>query len=155
WQYGHGPLLCPHRAETGAYMAVELGAAYISILPSKSKLAPEPYKSINKTVPKVGHQAAHTLGQRMSTAPSTWVRRGVVAAGVAAGAAAAAALAGGVKNAAAPENSQRVLTGPYESANAATAVVIDLRNVSTSSPLVYAAYLEAAKSLANAGVDGK
>ena len=60
-------------------MAVELGAAYISILPSTSKLAPELYKSINKTVPKVGNQAGQSLGQRMSSAASKWLKRGVVA----------------------------------------------------------------------------
>src|SRR5699024_7931553 len=155
WQYGHGPLLCPHRAETGAYMAVELGAAYISILPSTSKLAPELDKSINKTVPKVGNQAGQSLGQRMSSAASKWLKRGVVAGGVAAGAAAGVALAGGFKNAVARQNSQKVLTGLYGSAKDATAVMKDLRNVSKSSPLDYEAYLKAAESLAYAGVEGK
>lgn len=136
-------------------MAVELGAAYISILPSTSKLAPELYKSINKTVPKVGNQAGQSLGQRMSSAASKWLKRGVVAGGVAAGAAAGVALAGGFKNAVARQNSQKVLTGLYGSAKDATAVMEDLRNVSKSSPLDYEAYLKAAESLAYAGVEGK
>lgn len=136
-------------------MAVELGAAYISILPSTSKLAPELYKSVNKTVPKVGNQAGQTLGQRMSSAASKWLKRGVVAGGVAAGAAAGVALAGGFKNAVARQNSQKVLTGLYGSAKDATAVMKDLRKVSSDSPLNYESYLKAAESLAYAGVEGK
>src|SRR5699024_3853225 len=99
WQYGHGPLLCPRRAETGVHMAVELGAAYISILPSTSKLAPELYKSINKTVPKVGNQAGQTMGSRMAAAAGRALKAGAVVGVAAAGAAIGAALVGGFRSA--------------------------------------------------------
>ena len=136
-------------------MAVELGAAYISILPSTSKLAPELYKSMNKTVPKVGNQAGQTMGQRMASAAGKALKAGAVVGVAAVGAAVGTALVGGFKNAVSRQNSQKVLTGLYESAKDATAVMKDLRDVSSKSPLDYTSYVKAAESLAYAGVEGK
>ena len=136
-------------------MAVELGAAYISILPSTSKLAPELYKSMNKTVPKVGNQAGQTMGQRMASAAGKALKAGAVVGVAAVGAAVGTALVGGFQNAVSRQNSQKVLTGLYGSAKDATAVMKDLRDVSSKSPLDYTSYVKAAESLAYAGVEGK
>ena len=136
-------------------MAVELGAAYISILPSTSKLAPELYKSMNKTVPKVGNQAGQTMGSRMASAAGKALKAGAVVGVAAVGAAVGTALVGGFKNAVSRQNSQKVLTGLYGSAKDATAVMKDLRDVSSKSPLDYTSYVKAAESLAYAGVEGK
>src|SRR5699024_1437187 len=138
--------------EAGAHMAVESGAACQSVMPPTKGFAGSLYKQIGKEVPKVGNQAGQTLGQRMSATAAKWLKRGVVAGGVAAGVAAGAALAGGFKNAIARQNSQKVLTGLYGSAKDATAVMNDLRKVSSQSPLDYQSYLKAAESLAYAGV---
>lgn len=136
-------------------MAVELGAAYISILPSTSKLAPELYKSMNKTVPKVGNQAGQTMGSRMASAAGKALKAGAVVGVAAVGAAVGTALVGGFRNAVSRQNSQKVLSGLYGSAKDATAVMKDLRKVSSDSPLNYESYLKAAESLAYAGVEGK
>ena len=139
----------------GVRMAVELGTAYVSILPSTKGFPAAMRDLLGKSIPKQGDQAGQTLGQRMSSTASKWLKRGIAAGGVAAGAAAGVALASGFKNAVARQNSQKVLTGLYGSAKDATAVMKDLRNVSKSSPLDYESYLKAAESLAYAGVEGK
>lgn len=128
---------------------------YISILPSTSKLAPELYKSMNKTVPKVGSQAGQTMGSRMASAAGKALKAGAVVGVAAVGAAVGTALVGGFKNAVSRQNSQKVLTGLYGSAKDATAVMKDLRDVSSKSPLDYTSYVKAAESLAYAGVEGK
>src|SRR5699024_2807929 len=141
--------------EAGAHMAVEIGPAYLSVIPSTKACAGSLDKQIGKEVPQVGSQAGLTLGQRVPATAAKWLQRGVVAGGAAAGVAAGAALAGGFPAAIARQNSQKVLTGLYGSAKDATAVMNDLRKVSSQSPLDYQSYLKAAESLAYAGVEGK
>src|SRR5699024_12518535 len=97
--------------EAGAHMAVEIGAAYLSVIPSTKGFAGSLYKQIGKEVPKDGNQAGQTLGERLSSAASEWLKRGVVAGGVAAGGAAGVALEGGLKIAGARGSWAQGLTG--------------------------------------------
>lgn len=136
-------------------MAVEIGAAYLSVIPSTKGFAGSLYKQIGKEVPKVGNQAGQTMGSRMASAAGKALKAGAVVGVAAVGAAVGTALVGGFKNAVSRQDSQKVLTGLYGSAKDATAVMKDLRNVSKSSPLDYTSYLKAAESLAYAGVEGK
>lgn len=136
-------------------MSIELGAAYISILPSTSKLAPELTKSMNKTMPKVGNQAGQSMGSRMASAAGKALKAGAVVGVAAVGATVGAALVGGFNNAVNRQTSKKVLTGLYGDAKAATAVMGDLRKVAGDSPLSYESYLKAGESLAYAGVQGK
>ena len=135
-------------------MAVELGAAYISILPSTSKLAPELYKSINKTVPKVGSQAGQTMGSRMAAAAGRALKAGAVVGVAAAGAAIGAALVGGFRSAIDQQKIQATVGGLYQDGDKAFKTLEKIKKLSSSSPIDYSAYGKAAQSLAYAGVEG-
>ena len=135
-------------------MAVELGAAYISILPSTSKLAPELYKSINKTVPKVGNQAGQTMGSRMAAAAGRALKAGAVVGVAAAGAAIGAALVGGFRSAIDQQKIQATVGGLYQDGDKAFKTLEKIKKLSSSSPIDYSAYGKAAQSLAYAGVEG-
>lgn len=136
-------------------MAIELGAAYVSILPSTSKLAPELTKSMNKVTSKVGKKAGKSMGSRMASAAGKALKTGAVVGVAAVGATVGAALVGGFNNAVNRQTSKKVLVGLYGDAKAATSVMGDLRKVAGVSPLSYESYLKAAESLAYAGVEGK
>lgn len=136
-------------------MAIELASAYVSILPSTNKLAPQLSKSLNKTMPKVGNQAGQSMGSRMASAAGKALKAGAVVGVAAVGATVGAALVGGFNNAVNRQTSNKVLTGLYGDAKAATSVMGDLRKVAGDSPLNYESYLKAAESLAYAGVEGK
>ena len=135
-------------------MAVELGAAYISILPSTSKLAPELYKSINKTVPKVGNQAGQTMGSRMAAAAGRALKAGAVVGVAAVGAAIGSALVGGFRSAIDQQKIQATVGGLYQDGDKAYKTLEKIKKLSSSSPIDYSAYGKAAQSLAYAGVEG-
>ena len=135
-------------------MAVELGAAYISILPSTSKLAPELYKSMNKTVPKVGNQAGRSLGSRMAAAAGRALKAGAVVGVAAAGAAIGAALVGGFRSAIDQQKIQATVGGLYQDGDKAFRTLEQIKKLSKTSPIDYSAYGKAAQSLAYAGVEG-
>ena len=121
-------------------MAVELGAAYISILPSTSKLAPELYKSINKTVPKVGNQAGQTMGSRMAAAAGRALKAGAVVGATAAGAAVGAALVGGFRSAIDQQKIQATVGGLYQDGDKAFRTLEQIKKLSKTSPIDYSAY---------------
>src|SRR5699024_7972201 len=115
--------------EAGAHMAVEIGAAYLSVIPSTKGFAGALYKQIGKEVPKVGNQAGQTMGARMAAAAGKALKAGAVVGVAAVGAAVGTALVGGFKNAVSRQNSQKVLTGLYGSAKDATKVKIGRAHV--------------------------
>ncbi|CAH1193697.1 Tail tape measure protein [Brevibacterium phage Rousseau] len=136
-------------------MSVEIATAWVSILPSTNKLAPQLSKSLNKTMPKVGKKAGQSMGSRMASAAGKALKAGAVVGVAAVGATVGAALVGGFNNAVNRQTSKKVLTGLYGDAKAATSVMGDLRKVAGDSPLNYESYLKAGESLAYAGVQGK
>lgn len=136
-------------------MSVEIATAWVSILPSTNKLAPQLSKSLNKTMPKVGNQAGQSMGSRMASAAGKALKAGAVVGVAAVGATVGAALVGGFNNAVNRQTSKKVLTGLYGDAKAATSAMGDLRKVAGDSPLNYESYLKAGESLAYAGVQGK
>jgi phage-related protein len=123
-------------------------------LPSTSKLAPELYKSLNKSIPSVGNKAGQTLGQRMSATATKWLKRGAVVGAAAAGAAIGAVLVGGFKSAIDQQKIQATVGGLYQDGDKAFKTLEKIKKLSSSSPIDYSAYGKAAQSLAYAGVEG-
>src|SRR5690625_763137 len=134
-------------------VGTELATAYVSLVPSTSKLGDELSKYFNKTE-RQADESGKRSGNRFTRAFGKWAKRGAVAAGVAVGAAVGAAVVGGVKSAIDQQQGQLVLSGLYGDAKKASNTLEGLKRVASGSPIEYKAYQEAASSLAYAGVEG-
>ena len=134
-------------------VGTELATAYVSLVPSTSKLGDELSKYFNKTE-RQADESGKKSGNRFTRAFGKWAKRGAVAAGVAVGAAVGAAVVGGVKSAIDQQQGQLVLSGLYGDAKKASNTLEGLKRVASGSPIEYKAYQEAASSLAYAGVEG-
>src|SRR5690625_567638 len=89
-------------------VGTELATAYVSLVPSTSKLGDELSKYFNKTE-RQADESGKRSGNRFTRAFGKWAKRGAVAAGVAVGAAVGAAVVGGVKSAIDQQQGQLVL----------------------------------------------
>lgn len=132
-------------------MAVELATAYISLLPSTSKLSPGIRGSLDKTMPVEGKRAGGRFSSAMGSAIRTGGKTVLLAAGITAG----AALMSGFKAAVSQQNAQKTLAGLYGSTGQARKALAGLNKVASKSPLGHDAFRKGAESLAYAGVKGK
>src|SRR5690625_920462 len=135
-------------------VGTELATAYVSLVPSTSKLGDELSKYFNKTE-RQADESGKRSGNRFTRAFGKWAKRGAVAAGVAVGAAVGAAVVGGVKSAIDQQQGRLVLSGLYGDAKKASNTLEGLKRVASGSPIEYKAFQEAAGSLAYAGVEGE
>src|SRR5690625_7791103 len=127
-------------------VGTELATAYVSLVPSTSKLGNELSKYFNKTE-RQADESGKRSGNRFTRAFGKWAKRGAVAAGVAVGAAVGAAVVGGVKSAIDQQQGQLVLSGLYGDAKKASNTLEGLKRVASGSPIEYKAFQEAAGSL--------
>ena len=133
---------------------VEIATAWVSILPSTNKLAPELSKAMGKTMPKVGNQAGQSMGSRMAAAAGRALKAGAVVGVAAAGAAIGTALVGGFRSAIDQQKIQATVGGLYQDGDKAFRTLEQIKKLSKTSPIDYSAYGKAAQSLAYAGVEG-
>lgn len=131
-------------------MAVELATAWVSLVPSTSKLAPAVRGELDKAMPREGQRAGSRLGAALSGAMKKAALGGMVAVGVAVG----ASLLDGLRSAVNIQTAQKTLAGLYGSADQAAGMMQRLRDISARSPIEYAAYAKGAQQLAYMGLKG-
>lgn len=134
-------------------VGTELATAYVSLVPSTSKLGNELSKYFNKTE-RQADESGKKSGNRFTRAFGKWAKRGAIAAGVAVGAAVGTAVVSGARSAIDQQQGKLVLSGLYGDAEKATNTLEGLKRVASGSPIEFKAYQEAASSLAYAGVEG-
>lgn len=135
-------------------MAIEVGVAYLSILPSTSKLAPEIKKDL-KAVEAESAASGKRSGSGFMAGFGGMVKKAGAAGLVAGGVAAGAAVLGGFKSAIDQQSTKATLAGLYDSSKVAKNLMKDLAKVSKTSTIDYSAYTSAAEALAYMGVEGK
>lgn len=131
-------------------MAVELATAYVSILPTTKGLG----KAISSKIVPQAQAVGMSAGSRMGAAIVGTVKKVVKGGAIAAGVAVGAAIMSGFKAAVQRQTAEKVLGGLYGSAQKAAKMMTDLRNISKNSPIDYSGYVDAAQSLAYAGIEG-
>lgn len=125
----------------------EIASAYVTL----HTRMPGVKRDIEKELGAVdGSKQGRRLGQRFGNALAAAAKIGAVAAG----AAIASIGVAGFRAAVGIETSQRVLGGLYGDAEQAKNVLQQLRDVGRDSPIDYAAYTQAAETLAYAGIKG-
>src|SRR5690625_5015496 len=134
-------------------VGTELATAYVSLVPSTSKLGDELSKYFNKTE-RQADESGKKSGNRFTKAFGKWAKRGLAVGAAAVGATAGAAIVTGFRSAIDQQQGQKVLSGLYGDAEKATSTLEGLKRMASKSPIEYSAYQEAASSLAYAGVEG-
>lgn len=135
-------------------MAIELGTAYINILPSTSKLVPEIKKElglVEKEMAGPAERSGSKFAEKFGGALKKAGKAGLLAGGLAAG----TAVLGGFKAAIDQQSTKATLAGLYNSTSVAEALMRDLAKVSKTSTIDYSAYTAAAEALAYMGISGK
>lgn len=135
-------------------MAIELGAAYISILPSTAKLAPAIRQEIRKVegeAARGGERAGDSYGSRFSAALGRWTKRGLLA-----GAAGVSLLgAAGVKTAADLEQSQIGFETMLGSAEKANTFLAQIKKTAAQTPFELPGLTQASQRLLAFGFEAK
>jgi tape measure domain-containing protein len=124
---------------------IELGAAYISILPSTSKLAPAIRKEMGlaeKIAGRSGDTAGRRFGQGFSSSVGVWVKRGV-AGGI------------GLKTAADLEQSQIGFETMLGSAKRADAFLAQIKRTAANTPFELKGLTQTSQKLLAFGFDVK
>ena len=141
-------------------MAIELGTAYISILPSTKGLAGALAREFTGIAPAVGDKAGKETGTTMATS----MRDAFKSAGkrILTGTAVVGTMTlvgrtirDAFQKGAQLDESRRVLEGLYGSVEEAGKVIAGLKRVSRRSPIDTTSYLKAAETLAYTGVEGE
>src|SRR5699024_3002605 len=130
-----------------------LATAYVSLVPSTSELGDGLSKYFNKTE-RQADESGKKSGNRVTRAFGKWAQRGGLGAGAAVGAAARAAVVCGFRSATDQQQGKLVLAGLDGDAKEASDALEGWKRGASGSPIEYKAYLEAASSLAYAGVEG-
>ena len=133
---------------------MELATAYVSLVPSTSKLGDEIKKHFGQAE-RQADESGKKSGNRFTRAFGKWAKRGLAVGAAAVGATAGAAIVTGFRSAIDQQQGQKVLSGLYGDAEKATSTLEGLKRMASKSPIEYSAYQEAASSLAYAGVEGQ
>src|SRR5699024_8639381 len=136
-------------------MAVDIGAAYVAVLPSTKSLAPGIAASLGATMPGVGKKAGRSLGSSLAASAMVCAKRAAKTGAVAVGVAMGTSLAAGFKSAIQQQKAEATLKGLYGSAKDAERVMGDLRKVASKSSIDYSSYTKTAETLAYMGVSAK
>jgi tape measure domain-containing protein len=132
-------------------VAIELGAAYISILPSTDKLAPAikaELDDIQDEADRSGRDSGSRFGSSFKSMVGNALKGGVLA-----GLAGASFLGGlGVKTAAEMEQAEIAFTTMLGSADKAKAFIADLNDFAAKTPFEFPGLQTAATSLISAGI---
>lgn len=134
---------------------VEVASAYVTLMPSMKGFQGELDKQLGGITGKAGEKGAKKYGSGFTDGIKKWAKRGAVAGAAAAGAAVGAAMWGGFRSAMGRQNTERVLTGLYASADTAADMMQRISDVARKSPIQASAYRSAAETLAYLSIEGE
>lgn len=143
-------------------MAINLGSAYVDIVPSTKGLAPKLREEVEAPLERSGTEAGRRFSSRFSegisrvaSSVSSVLSTGLTAVATAAGATVAASLVKGYSRLTTIQDATAALTISLQSSTAAASLLSDVLNVVKGTPFNLDQFAAAAQQLVGFGIDAK